>query len=140
MPSYRFTLKSEEQEGASQSNNVYIDLANDADAILMAGNLETAFAADVVTVDTVVNRNYTLPYPAGTNASWRYVIRAGPFVSVQTERVFNVKGTASAESFASSYKALANVGWCPPPYTAPPYTIVPIVSISVAGFDPPASQ
>jgi len=72
---YRFSLKSEELRGAGQPNIVRMNLASDADAILFAGNLEVAFAADVVTVDLETPGNYAIPYPVGTGRVYRVAMR-----------------------------------------------------------------
>lgn len=63
---YRFSLKSQEDRGATQPNIAYIELASDADAAIFAANLEAAFSAHVVTYTSELSTDYSLPYPAGT--------------------------------------------------------------------------
>lgn len=123
---YRLTMKSEEQEGASQPNIVDVYLSSDADAFTMADNLETAFAADVVSIDKELTTDYALPYPDGTERLWRFVMRDS-LGNVQTERLYNVDPAASDSAFAAAIVA------------APTYLLVPsgnvIVSVQVADFN-----
>lgn len=101
---YRFTLKSAEPQGAQQPNSVEVVLANDEDAILFAANLEDLFAADVVTVNLMLDQNYDLPYPLGTGTQWRYVMRDRQ-ASVQTERLYNIRDGANPGTFRDAYIA-----------------------------------
>jgi len=131
---YRFTLKSEEQEGAGQSNNIYIDLASDADAVIFAENVESLFMAEVVTIDKVVASDYTTTYPAGTDTDWRLVFRGANRVP-QTERLYNILSSATPEAFAAAWQAVPNIGLVPPSYVDPYSVLVPITSTQVTVFN-----
>lgn len=98
---YRFAMKSEELRGASQANICRVALNSDADAVTFAANLELVFAADVQTVDSVLRSNYVLPYPSGTNAEARFVMRdaAG---HVQTERIYDLVSGFDAVGFSTA--------------------------------------
>lgn len=74
---YRFSLKSEEQRGATQPNILEIGLASDADAALFAVNLSLAFTAHVVSWTLLMNSDYSLPYPVGTDSMSRTALTDG---------------------------------------------------------------
>lgn len=74
---YMFSLKSAEDRGAGQPNIVHIGLLSDDDADVFKTNLESAFAADVVTVNKILSSDYTLPYPAGVSKQVRLAMWAG---------------------------------------------------------------
>jgi len=71
---YTFSLKSQEQEGATKPNIIRIGLNSEADADQFKTNLENAFSADVVTVNKVLQSDYSLPYPDGTDAQARMAV------------------------------------------------------------------
>ncbi len=97
---YRFTLKSEELRGAGQPNIIYVGLASDADAATFAGNLEVAYAADVVTVDSEIATNYALPYPVGTGSLVRMVMRSATGI-VDTEYFYDLKAGSDVSALSS---------------------------------------
>lgn len=127
MPKFRFSLKSEELRGASQPNIAYIELASEADAILFAQNLETAFQADVVTVDEELATNYTLPYPAGTGSLVRMVMR-DVIGRVDTEYVYDLKAGADPAALAAALVAV--------PILMPSQGFGQVQSIQTAVFQP----
>lgn len=137
---YIFSMKSEEEQGASQPNIVRVDLASDADASTFATNLETLFSADVVSIDKLVQSNYTLPYPAGTDRAWRVVIRtpgATPFHAVQTEYLFDVDTAANASAFAAAWIDLTGAFWLPPDYSTDSTELAGIAIGSIDVYDFP---
>lgn len=124
-------MKSEEQRGASQPNIIRLAFNSDADALTFAANAELVFAADVQTIDTVLRSNYALPYPAGTNVEYRFVMRDA-VGHVQTERVYDVLSATTAAAFAT---ALTSSGLL---LVLPQYSGFggAIVSAQIAAFQP----
>lgn len=68
---YTFSLKSEEERGATQPNIARIALDSDADALQFGENLESLFSAKLLSINKRVSENYSLPYPAGTGVQGR---------------------------------------------------------------------
>lgn len=68
---YTFSLKSEEERGASQPNIARLAFDSDADALLFGENLESLFSAKLLSINKRLSSNYTLPYPAGTGIQGR---------------------------------------------------------------------
>lgn len=74
---YRITLKSEEQRGATQPNIIELGFDTDDDATTFAANCELMFNAQAVSVDKLLSSDYSLPYPAGTDGMTRTAITDG---------------------------------------------------------------
>lgn len=71
---YNFSMKSEENLGASTPNILQMSLASDDDALAFKDNLDALIDGKVVTVTKILSENYSEPYPAGTNRSLRVAL------------------------------------------------------------------
>ena len=123
---YRFTLKSEEQLGASQMNTLLAGLSDTSDVSLFAGNIENIFQANVATIDEVISTNYALPYPSGTGTLWRLVLRDA-VGHVQTQYLYDISSTAVPQTVAAD---LISAGILMYPYGTA------VTSIQVSAFTP----
>lgn len=127
---YRFSLKSEELRGAGQPNILYIMLEDDADAALMKTNLEVLFAADVVTIDKVLARDYSQPYPAGSSRVLRGAMWDDSFHEAQM-MLYNVSAATNEKTLAA---ALIAAG-----LKMPTGTDNDVVSLNFYDITPPVS-
>jgi hypothetical protein len=96
---YRFALKSEELYGAGQPNILEVGLASDADALIFKDNLELSFDGIVISVDTKLASDYTLPYPTGSNRELRGVMRDA-VAGTETFRLYNVDPAYNDQTLA----------------------------------------
>jgi len=74
---YRITMKSQEERGATQPNIIELGFASDADALAFGDNLNLCIAGQVVSIDKLLSSDYSLPYPAGSDAMTRSALNDG---------------------------------------------------------------
>jgi len=123
MPNYRFTLKSEEQRGASQPNIIRIGLASDADADTFAGNLAQICSAEVASIDSTLAEDYALPYPEGTGVTARMAMFGDNFTT-HNQHILEWKAGADPAALAA---ALITAGIKLPNGTLPDPTSINIL-------------
>jgi hypothetical protein len=104
-------MKSREQRGASAPNIIELKFNSDADALQFGLNLEQITSCKVVSIDKLLSSNYTLPYPAGTDAMSRTALTDGAS-HWQNMRIYDTPGafapaTRAAALIASGFKMVA---------------------------------